>query len=115
MSNAPDTINIAQDFAVYPAGRDEADGPFNGSKFRDEILMKRLQAAIANSRQLIVSLDGVRSFGSSFLEEAFGGLVRNGVSKADVKKYLVVQASMVGGARYIDAIHRYIDRAKVKA
>jgi len=35
---------------------------------------------------LIIDLDDVRGFGSSFLEEAFGGLVRNGFGVEELKK-----------------------------
>lgn len=112
MPAANETINIAEVFSAYPAGRDDNDGPFNGSKFRDHVLAPRLRSAIERSQKLIVSLDGVRSFGSSFLEEAFGGLVRVGFSKADIRKHLTVESTMVGGTRYIEAITRYIDRAR---
>jgi hypothetical protein len=48
------------------------DGPFPGQKFREEILMPALKA----NAKVLVDIDGTRGFGSSFLEEAFGGLVR---------------------------------------
>jgi hypothetical protein len=68
------TINIAKDFSKWPAGRFDEDGPFPGEKFRDEFLLP----ALSSGKSVIVELDGTRGYGSSFLEEAFGGLVRLG-------------------------------------
>lgn len=105
-------ISIAEDFSAYPAGRDEKDGPYNGSRFRKELLVPRLNSVISKGGQLTVSLDGVLSFGSSFLEEAFGGLVRQeGFTKSQVIDHLSVVSSSPGRRRYIEAIKRYVDRA----
>lgn len=67
-------ISVARDFSQVPAGRLAGDGPYNGEKFREEFLLP----ALKNNDFVIVDLDGVEGYGSSFLEEAFGGLVRNG-------------------------------------
>ncbi|MCM2461048.1 STAS-like domain-containing protein [Pseudomonas sp. CG7] len=67
-------FNIATEFSRYPAGRYISDGPFSGEQFRDEYLVKILDAG----KPTIIILDGARGYGSSFLEEAFGGLVRKG-------------------------------------
>lgn len=69
------TINIAKDFSPSPAGRFPNDGPYNGERFRDEFLAP----ALRGSGDVTVILDGVSGFGSSFLEEAFGGLIRTGI------------------------------------
>ncbi|WP_292375057.1 STAS-like domain-containing protein [Mesorhizobium sp.] len=66
------TINILQEFSKTPGGRYYTDGPASGQKFREEFL---LPALAANDR-VIVEMDGTRGYPSSFLEEAFGGLVR---------------------------------------
>jgi len=66
------TINIAQDFYPYPAGRHEEDGPYTGEKFRKAYLVPALQ----KNSEVQVVLDGTLGPGSSFLEEAFGGLIR---------------------------------------
>jgi len=70
-------INIKENFSRYPAGRYRADGPYNGEKFREELLMPALSEAINKGEKVKVELDGVRGYNSSFLEEAFGGLVRS--------------------------------------
>lgn len=105
-------LKIAKEYSAYPAGRDDADGPFNGEKFRKEYLLPRYKLAVERDGDLIVSLDGVKSFGSSFLEEAFGGLVRKeSVKKDDLKNRLKIVIGRPGNARYQTAIDRYINQA----
>lgn len=66
-------IRIAIDFSPVPAGRYVTDGPFSGERFRDDFLWPALQGGA----EVTVDLDGAEGYGSSFLEEAFGGLVRH--------------------------------------
>lgn len=73
-------INIQHDFSRYPAGRYMTDGPYSGEEFRE----KHLIPALSESGKVIVEFDGARGYGSSFLEEAFGGLVRAGFSAKDI-------------------------------
>lgn len=68
------TINVANDFSKWPAGRYRGDGPYSGEVFRDDVLVP----ALARAEIVEVQLDGARGYGSSFLEEAFGGLARLG-------------------------------------
>lgn len=70
-------INIAKDFSRYPAGRYKSDGPYSGERFRDEFLIPNL---VKMDTEVLVQLDGARGLASSFLEEAFGGLLRHGIS-----------------------------------
>lgn len=72
-------INVAKDFSRWPAGRYRSDGPYSGEVFRDDILVPALDKA----EVVEVELDGARGYGSSFLEEAFGGLVRLGRFTSD--------------------------------
>lgn len=70
------TINIPEDFTRFPGGRC-ADGNNNsGEELRDRLLWPELQKVIANGEKLQIILDGGAGYGSSFLDEAFGGLVR---------------------------------------
>ncbi|MCF1450158.1 DUF4325 domain-containing protein [Agrobacterium vitis] len=81
------------DFSHYPAGRDDDDGPYNGAKFRDAVLIPALRQALKNGEKVVVFLDDVKSYGSSFLEEAFGGLLRVGKFKrVEVKRTLELNA-----------------------
>ena len=65
-------IHIAEDFSDVPYGRYDEDGPDNGQRFREEHLLD----AIRDYDEVHVYLDGAMGYGSSFLDEAFGGLYR---------------------------------------
>ena len=90
-------INIAKDFSRYPSGRVVSDGPNSGEKFRQVHLIP----ALRDHDKVVVVLDGVRGYPSSFTEEAFGGLVRNGFSKEELlrKLKIVFESSAYTGYR----------------
>lgn len=67
------TVNIAKDFTRYPAGRYKRNGKTSGEEFREKFLVPTL----AEGGTVRIELDGTIGYGSSFLEEAFGGLVRS--------------------------------------
>lgn len=105
-------ISIAEKFSRYPAGRVTADGPDNGRRFRTELLAPALASAIETNGEVTVDLDGVRSFGSSFLEEAFGGLVRKRIATRDqVERHLKVSYSNPVYGTYARLIDKYISEA----
>lgn len=79
--NTEKIINIAREFSRYPAGRFCDDGDFSGERFRKEWL----EPILRERSRAVIELDGARGYGSSFLEEAFGGLVRVGFDAATVK------------------------------
>ncbi len=80
----PKVISVANDFSRYPAGRYTTDGPFSGQAFRDEHLVP----ALKSHSSVVIDLEGARGYGSSFPEEAFGGVVRQGFDAEDVLKRL---------------------------
>ena len=98
-------INIAQDFSRYPAGRFKDDGPASGQAFRETFLMPALESKTS----LIIELDGTRGYGSSFLEEAFGGAVRAGYKPEVVKESFQLISS---DNSLIEEINYYIDHAR---
>ncbi|AMS32659.1 hypothetical protein AEM42_10195 [Betaproteobacteria bacterium UKL13-2] len=65
-------LNVALDFSPEPAGRYPEDGPFNGQRFREELLVP----ALVDNDEVCVNFDGTEGYGSSFLNEAFGGITR---------------------------------------
>ena len=80
--------SIANSFSKYPAGRSKSDGDFSGERLR-EIVDPMLRA----SELVIVDITGTEGFGSSFLEEAFGGLIRSeGWSLEDLKSKLKIKS-----------------------
>lgn len=83
-------IDVASEFSRFPAGRFRTDGPYSGERFREELLVP----ALSGSLSVTVTLDGTMGYGSSFLEEAFGGLVRVcGFQASDLRKKLKVVSS----------------------
>ena len=102
------TICIARDFHFNPIGRFPEDGPHSGERFRKEFLVP----ALRQYQNVVVDLDDVLGLGSSFLEEAFGGLVR---LERFSSKELLGKLEIVGGvASERDAVWQFIHDAKPK-
>lgn len=95
------------DFSPFPAGRYVADGPYSGQAFRDDILIPNL-----NENDIVkVDLSGAFGFGSSFLEEAFGGLIRVGhFTLKALKEKLKIESE--DDPMIVDEIWHYIQAAK---
>jgi STAS-like domain of unknown function (DUF4325) len=86
-------VSIAKDFHPAPAGRYIEDGPNSAQRFRDTVLEPRLREAINSDAVLVVRFDGMFAVSSSFLEEAFGGLVRSNVFPVEqLKSHLRLEA-----------------------
>ncbi len=100
-------ISIAEDFSRYPAGRYPEDGKFNGTAFRKEKLVPPLR----ENHYVEVSLDGVVGCGSSFLEEAFGGLIREGFGKDFLDSHLTITAEDKDMEDFVALSREYIDNA----
>lgn len=102
-------IKISSDFSFVPAGRFYTDGDFSGQKFRTEFLVPRL-----SSNEIVsVDIDDTAGLGSSFLEEAFGGLVREGLfTAAQLHSKLRIIANSPRAKTYEFAIWKYIDSAR---
>ena len=79
-------ISIADVFTPYPGGRFPVGKNDSGQELRENVLFPELEKAIKGNYKLILNLDGGAGFGSSFLDEAFGGLVRIHHLKLDVLK-----------------------------
>jgi STAS-like domain of unknown function (DUF4325) len=105
-------ISIASDYSTSPAGRTPADGPFNGQRFRDTVLVPALRDAISQSATLVVNLDGAFSYSSSFLEEAFGGLVRTGLfSATEITDHLELRSHDPIYASFVKDAKKYLTDA----
>jgi STAS-like domain of unknown function (DUF4325) len=101
------------DYASSPGGRFISDGEFSGEWFREQILAPALLAAQDKSEMLKVELDGTSGYGSSFLEEAFGGLVRKGIADSNtLRRVLIIAATSPLYAPYKALAERYIATAK---
>ena len=65
-------IDIGRDFAMELGPRLRRDGKHSGQEFREDLL----EPAIRDNDLVVVGLDSIGGYSASFLEEAFGGLVR---------------------------------------
>lgn len=76
-------VKVSERFP-YPGPRFKRLGPQSGEEFKHSML-KILKETYGdnftenNNVIITVDLDGTRGYGSSFLEEGFGGLIREGV------------------------------------
>jgi len=105
-------ISIAHDFSDTPGGRTYKDGPYSGEKFRQEILKPALEQARETRSAVQVDLDEAEGFPSSFLEEAFGGLVRRGdYSAPDLHVLMKFNYTEPGLDSYVSEIWAYIEDA----
>ena len=105
-------IKVATDFYRRPAGRFKSDGRYSGETFREDFLLPKLQQ-LADNDKLIVDFTDVSMSGSSFLEEAFGGLVRKGyftVEQLEEKLEIRAESRKV----ILEKIREYIESAKVE-
>lgn len=84
------TINICKDFSETPGGRFTNEGEYSGEKFRDTLLIKKYEEAQTNKDILVINFDGTYGFGTSFLEESFGGLVRKYKKKNVLKNIRII-------------------------
>jgi hypothetical protein len=99
------TIDVGRDFSRFPSGRYAAKGSTSGEAFRDNLLVPALRN---NNNKIQVILDGTVGYGSSFLDEAFGGLVRLGFDPAVLIKRINLVTS---DASLIDEINEYMSAA----
>lgn len=101
-------ISIATDFSTIPIGRYLTDSSTSGQAFREDLLIPLFEA----DGNIIIDLDGTEGYGSSFLEEAFGGLIRRGVSAAEIASRLTFESKE--DPTLVDEIQGYIQQAASK-
>lgn len=104
------TIRVAKDFP-NPGGRFRVMGPESGEEFRDRLAAKLRESG---NEPVAVILDGVEGYGSSFLEEAFGGLIRLKLfSVEELRRRLKIVAQSPEFKIYVPEVWQYIeDEAK---
>lgn len=85
-----DRIKISDIFSVYPMGRTESDGPDNGERFFSEFLEENVKSG----KKTVVIFDGVRAFGSSFLDQVFNVIPsRLKINKDDFRSLIEIEAT----------------------
>lgn len=83
-------IKLSTDFSATPGGRLIADGDYSGELFRDTLLLEKYEEAERTNTLLEVDFDDCYGVGTSFLEEAFGGLVRKHHKHGILKRLKIV-------------------------
>jgi hypothetical protein len=74
-----DNIKIeVRSFSITPGSRykEEGNKAHSGEEFREDYLEPKFMLARQSNVKLIVNLDGTIGYGTSWLEEVFGGLAR---------------------------------------
>ena len=100
-------ILYVKDFTKFPGARYRELGPSSGEEYRDDILLPEIAK---HGENLVVNLDGVFGYGSSFLEEIFGGCIRKGVSP-DVMTKIVSKIVSEDDEDLISEISGYVNDA----
>lgn len=102
-------ISVALEFSPTPAGRVEADGEHNATRFRERLLVPALERGGVT----VVDLDGVALCAASFVEEAFAPLVtKHQFKAADLHKVLRIVPGSTGEHEETAALaFDYIDHA----
>ncbi|WP_082560820.1 STAS-like domain-containing protein [Caulobacter sp. Root487D2Y] len=109
-------VHVAEVFSPFLGGRYRDDGPWSGEEFRDDLLLPRLEEAFASHSQLVIILDGVAGVPSSFLEEAFGGLLRarKDWTLPKIEEVLVIQAGDPELLPYVRLAHEHMKRQALR-
>ena len=100
-------ILYVKDFTKFPGARYRNLGPHSGEEFRDE---KLIPAIKSKGSDLVINLDGVFGYGSSFLEEIFGGCIRQGID-GDIMLSIIERIVSEEDPDLIDEIREYVNDA----
>lgn len=86
-----------------PGPRYKRLGPASGEDFRDWI-----EHELSSGEELTIDLDGTEGYGSSFLEESFGGLIRKGYDPEKIKNIKIISNEE---PELVEEITEYIEDA----
>ena len=100
------TIVIAKDFSETVGGRYKREGDFSGELFRETLLKPSFVKATSLKEPLLIDFDGGYGYPTSFLEESFGGLVRDGFNKDLILSTLEFKS--LDNPRIIERVKSYI-------
>lgn len=107
-------IKISSDYAKSPGPRLIAEGKNSGEEFRKKILLPKLKEAIERSIRLEIDLDGTAGYGTSFLEESFGGLIReDGFDLQKLRDVFIFKSVEEPGL--LDEINEYLEEAEMES
>jgi len=69
-------ISVAKDFSKTPGPRYIKEGSFSAELFLENTLNAQFESVLKKDAKILIDLDGTLGYGTSFLEEIFGGLAR---------------------------------------
>lgn len=96
--------------SYYEAGKRQPDSAF---LFRETVLKQLVDKAIKEKAKLLIDLAGTHGYAPSFLEEAFGGLIREGYfSIEELLKVIEVKCDEM--PLYADKVIEFIKGATKK-
>jgi hypothetical protein len=72
--NIIEKISIARDFSATLGARYKTDGKWSGEEFLDSLLREKFEKAVQGDGLLLIDLDGVFGYPSSFVSGSFGKL-----------------------------------------
>lgn len=103
-------FSVAKQFSETPGPRYSEEGDFSGQELRKKHLCPALHAVKKEGGTLTVDLDGTAGYGTSFLEEAFGGLIREDhFPFEELKRILIIHSAEED--YLVDDIWGYIEDA----
>jgi len=92
-TTAVESLSVARDFSTSPGPRYISEGDFSGELFRRDVLGPCVKKALDEDHMLTVDLDGTAGYGTSFLEEAFGGLIRvDGFALNELRTHIKIKS-----------------------
>lgn len=84
--------SIANEFTKTPGPRGKKEGKKSGEEFLEKVLLPKFREAISKKIKLVIDLDGTYGYPPSFLDESFGGLVKEtGKTKKEIFETLEIQ------------------------
>ena len=103
-------FRIVTEFGRTPSARKDEEGKLSGKALRN-ILKPLIRQCVEADVILVVDLDGTAGYGTSFLEEVFGGLIRNeGFSLSDLKQHITFKTEE--DPELEDEIWKYVNDAE---
>lgn len=103
-------LNV-RDFSISPGTRekDEGKNAHSGEEFREDFMIPKFKDALEEKVKLIIDLDRTVGYGTSWLEEVFGGLTRQfGKEKVNGTLEIISEEEPY----LIDDINGYIEDAE---
>ena len=102
-------FKVVKEFSRTPSARIAKEGRYPGTDLRSKIT-PLIRLALQENNMFLIDLDGASGYGTSFLEEVFGGLIREEHFKhKELEKCLEIKSDEE--PELVDEIWEYIKDA----